>query len=405
MTRTHIACFVLAALAALASPAGAVPRQLGLTARVVDAGTPITGGHQVTVRLFRAVSGGTPTWTEDQTVTATDGMVFVSLGAQTALTDTVIDGSALWAEVQVDSTVLSPRLELTSAAYAIRAGVAEDAQHLEGHPASAFAASNHDHAGVYLPLGATRSCTGTQKVTGLDATGSVMCGADADSTYTAGAGLTLAASQFAVAFQGTGVLTTAARSDHTHPYLPIGVLLNCPAGQKVTGILNNGSVSCGVDIDTDTNTLYSAGTGLSVSGTTFSVNFAGSGVSTNAARADHAHATLSCPAGFSAASRTIGTTTTTVCLLSIAGTYNWAAASRSCQNNYAASLCSYEDIIQYRTVYTGFALTPDYWLGDRMGDNTAYSTNNSAASDDFDAVTTVTDPKNGAYCCLRRSWW
>jgi len=41
--------------------------------------------------------------------------------------------------------------------------------------------------------------------------------------------------------------------------------------------------------DADTNTTYSAGTGLSLAGTVFSVNFAGSGAASTAARSDHQH--------------------------------------------------------------------------------------------------------------------
>lgn len=42
---------------------------------------------------------------------------------------------------------------------------------------------------------------------------------DNDTTYTAGAGLTLAGTQFSVVFAGTGAASTAARSDHDHDAL------------------------------------------------------------------------------------------------------------------------------------------------------------------------------------------
>ena len=134
MIRVRSILLPLVTLAALAAPAAAVPEQLGLTARVVDAGAPITGNHVVTVRLHTAASGGAAVWTENQNVAATDGLVYLTLGAQTPLTDAIIDGGPLWVELQVDSTVLAPRLAVTSAAYAIRAGVAEDSELLGGQP-------------------------------------------------------------------------------------------------------------------------------------------------------------------------------------------------------------------------------------------------------------------------------
>ena len=56
MIRVRSILLPLVTLAALAAPAAAVPEQLGLTARVVDAGAPITGNHVVTVRLHTAAS-------------------------------------------------------------------------------------------------------------------------------------------------------------------------------------------------------------------------------------------------------------------------------------------------------------------------------------------------------------
>ena len=53
-------------------------------------------------------------------------------------------------------------------------------------------------------------------------------------------------------------------------------------------IYGDGSVAC----ETDDNTTYSAGTGLTLAGAQFRVNFAGDGASTSAARSDHDHYSL-----------------------------------------------------------------------------------------------------------------
>jgi hypothetical protein len=42
---------------------------------------------------------------------------------------------------------------------------------------------SHNHSGSYLPVGSTLTCGGSQKVTGLNAGGNVVCGADTDTTY------------------------------------------------------------------------------------------------------------------------------------------------------------------------------------------------------------------------------
>ena len=63
----------------------------------------------------------------------------------------------------------------------------------------------------------------------------------------------------------------------------------CASGNTIRVINADGTVTCEPDQDTT----YSAGTGLSLAGTTFSVNFAGSGADTTAAKSDHTHAVTS----------------------------------------------------------------------------------------------------------------
>lgn len=158
--------------------------------------------------------------------------------------------------------------------------------------AEAAARADHDHAGRYLPLGTSLFCSGTQKVWGLDADGSVLCGEDVDTTntYEAGAGLTLSERTLAVDFAGNGIATTVARSDHHHDavYLRRGSSLSCTGGQKVVGFDPvSGNVLCGDDLDYDTT--YSAGAGMILDGTTLSVRFEGTGTASSAARSDHDH--------------------------------------------------------------------------------------------------------------------
>ncbi|OQA18024.1 MAG: hypothetical protein BWY63_02183 [Chloroflexi bacterium ADurb.Bin360] len=63
------------------------------------------------------------------------------------------------------------------------------------------------------------------------------------------------------------------------------VVGTCSGGSSIRVINADGSVVC----ETDDNATYSAGTGLSLSGGTFSVQFSGSGTATTAARSNHNH--------------------------------------------------------------------------------------------------------------------
>lgn len=52
-----------------------------------------------------------------------------------------------------------------------------------GAASTQVAAGNHNHAGTYLPVSTNISCSGSRKVTGLNADGSVNCGDDINTTY------------------------------------------------------------------------------------------------------------------------------------------------------------------------------------------------------------------------------
>ena len=65
--------------------------------------------------------------------------------------------------------------------------------------ANTVSRSDHNHFGTYLPLGPVLACTGSDKVVGLAASGSVICAADTNTTYSAGSGLSLSgANQFSL---------------------------------------------------------------------------------------------------------------------------------------------------------------------------------------------------------------
>lgn len=148
-------------------------------------------------------------------------------------------GEARWLEVAVrcptgsgDYDLLAPRQELTAAPHALYA---------DRTPWSGL---------IGLPAGFAD-------------------GVDNDTLYTAGSGLTLSSNQFSV---NTSLIQ--ARINQA-----------CSEGSAIRVINSDGTVSC----ESDDNTTYSAGAGLTLIGTQFRVNFAGGGSASTAARSDHNH--------------------------------------------------------------------------------------------------------------------
>jgi len=382
-THTMVLASTFAAVA-LAAPAiaHAVPDRLGLTARITDEGEPLTGSHAFIVSLHDAATGGAEVWTETITAVIADGLAYLTLGDDTALDAAVLDGGPLWVELQVDGTVVEPRLEVTSAAYAIRAGVAEDAERLGGLPSSSF-----------LPKGATLACTGTQKVTAIDPTsGSIVCGADVDTDTT-------------VSLAGSGVATTAARSDHDHAgaYLPLAASgRTCTGTQKVTSVNADGTVTCAADVDTDTNTTYTAGNGLSLTTNSFAVSWAGTGSTNSSARSDHTHAEV-CPTGYTSYGTGAGGGSP-LCIKRVTAAATYSAAATDCFVSHAGGqLCTYAELRIGATVAPTQTLSTGYWMGDRVADNWVLRVNGTNTLDFDEEVevvqTVVTGP--GSYCCQR----
>jgi hypothetical protein len=243
------------------APAQSVPEQMAFTARLQQNGQPAAGALDLTFRLFPSQAGGAAVWTESHTgVMFTDGLGYVQLGETQPLDAGVLDGSALYLEIVVDGTTMNPRLAVGSVPYAVRAAVAGNAESL----------------GPYMPSDFVTGVAVSPGLTGGGSSGDLTIG---------------------VNFAGSGTATTVSRSDHTHPYLPVGSSLMCTGSDKVTGITAAGDVMCSPDVDTDTDTdtdtTYTFGDGLVSVGTDVSVDFATAGGDAGSldicARGDHIH--------------------------------------------------------------------------------------------------------------------
>ncbi len=197
--------------------------------------------------------------------------------------------------------------------------------------ANSAARSDHDHTGTYMPA---TTCTDGYVVKYISGAWTCAADEDSDTTYTAGTGLSLAGTQFAVdttAIQnrvtatcaagqsirvinadgtvacevdddanttytaGTGLTLTGTTFSANTSVLQNRVSGTCGAGQSIQTIGADGTVTCHADVDT--NTTYSAGSGLALTGTTFAVGWGGTGTASTASRSDHTHSAYTYTAG------------------------------------------------------------------------------------------------------------
>ncbi len=209
-----------------------------------SSGTPIDGSVSLQIGLYTSDTGGTAIYTETQSIMVSQGDFVVYLGDVTPLDlSTFRDNGNLWVGITIDSGTEMPRLALGTVPYAGFAQYAGDCSTLNGAAASSYAmASDLPTAGAGLSMSGGALSVDTSMVqsrlSGMCDPGTAM---------------------HSVAAGGAVACT---------PVLQERVGGTCPAGQSIRVINGDGTVTC----QPDTNTTYTAGSGLSLSGTTFSVN-------------------------------------------------------------------------------------------------------------------------------------
>lgn len=104
---------------------------------------------------------------------------------------------------------------------------------------------------TYVQRRVSGTCLSSQKLLSINADGSANCAADNDTTYTAGSGITSLGNVIAI--------------DPTYTQRRIGA--SCAVGSSIRIVNQDGTVGCQVDADTT----YTAGTGLNLTGTVFSL--------------------------------------------------------------------------------------------------------------------------------------
>lgn len=133
---------IVVGLMLLSPAARAVPTSIPYTGylTVLD-GQPYDGNVTVTAALYGSESGDDLIWgPEDLGSVAVDGGVLsFTLGADGGLEGTIANEDVLYLSIALDGTPLEPRQQVLSVPYAIRAGLADDADRLGGVDAGDYA--------------------------------------------------------------------------------------------------------------------------------------------------------------------------------------------------------------------------------------------------------------------------
>ncbi len=184
---------VLTPLPALAQAPAILPVQGLLT----DAdGVPIDGTRDVTFSLYDVETGGTALYSQSASIDLANGLFTTYLGSDNSL-DLGLFAGDRWLGVTVETDAEMPRFRLGTAPYAAFAATCGDAVTLGGVAPSDYAPANHTHAeyasSAQLAGSGTINAAGNPvdwtELKGVPA--GIADGNDANTTYTAGDGITI----------------------------------------------------------------------------------------------------------------------------------------------------------------------------------------------------------------------
>jgi hypothetical protein len=130
----------------------AFPDRMTYQGLLQDGGSPVNGNRNIEISLYNVPASGSPLFTQSFVSTPVVNGVFAVI--MTGLGSIAAGNDVLYLGVRVDAGAeLTPRQELTAAAYSLRAQQADDAGALQGQPAAAFAPAVHAHSGADIVSG------------------------------------------------------------------------------------------------------------------------------------------------------------------------------------------------------------------------------------------------------------
>ena len=111
----------LAALFAASLSYADVPQLINYQGRLLNGSNLVNGSVGLSLRLFNVLSGGTAQYEDSNSVTVVDGLYSTYMGDNTTMGSltNALTNTAVYVEVAVNGTALSPRERLASVAYAL----------------------------------------------------------------------------------------------------------------------------------------------------------------------------------------------------------------------------------------------------------------------------------------------
>jgi len=124
------ACIIIILLIAALVVSGAcmatVPTKMSYQGKLTtgSGGPTPDGTYNMVFQLYSQQTGGTALWTETQSVDTKGGVFSVLLGSVTPLTSSAFQGTT-WLSAEVNGSPITPRMQIVSAGYAMRAAIGE----------------------------------------------------------------------------------------------------------------------------------------------------------------------------------------------------------------------------------------------------------------------------------------